>query len=293
VSRWAAIADGFSARLGDFARAHRHTIVYAAFGAVVFVASLAATFPYAATLTALLRPLSLRFSSSGQGLNLPLGAALSDVRVVSLEPASPFEIESPDVTLAPALGALLLGEPGVRVHARLYGGALRATVYQKGAEIGVSFDLSDMGLARMAAVRALGANVLGLISGGGWAELAASDPAATSGELEFHTSDLTIQVAEGFTPIRLGKVVGSLKLARGGALRVSKLSGHGADGEIEGHGTIRLGPDAGQSRIDFALTIEPSDEGRKRLGVLFGLLPHPPGPQPYMLSGPLLTPSIS
>jgi len=153
--------------------------------------------------------------------------------------------------------------------------------------------LSDVGLARIAAVRALGANVLGLISGGGWIELAASDPAATSGELDFHTSDLTLQVAEGFTPIRLGKVEGSLKLARGGALRVSKLSGHGADGEIQGHGTIRLGPDAGQSRIDFALTIEPSDEGRKRLGVLFGLLPHPPGLQPYMLSGPLLTPSIS
>jgi len=43
--------------------------------------------------------------------------------VVSLEPASSFKIESPDVTLAPALGALLLGEPGVRVHAQLYGGA--------------------------------------------------------------------------------------------------------------------------------------------------------------------------
>jgi type II secretion system protein N len=287
------MADGFGAHLGGFAREHRSAIIYSAFGAAVFIASLAATFPYAATLTALLRPLSLGFSSSSQGINLPLGAALSDVRVVSLQPLSPFEIESPDVTLAPALGALLLGEPGVRVHAQLYGGALRATVYRKGAETGVSFKLSDMGLARMAALRAFGGNVLGRISGGGWAELASNDTAATTGEFNFRTADLTIQVAEGFAPIRLGKVVGSLKLARGGALRVSKLSGHGPDGAIQGQGTIRLGPDARQSRIDFALMIQPSAEGRKRLGVLFGLLPHPPDARAYLLSGPLLTPSIS
>ncbi len=287
------MADGFGAHLGGFAREHRSAIIYSAFGAAVFIASLAATFPYAATLTALLQPLSLGFSSSSQGINLPLGAALSDVRVVSLQPSSPFEIESPDVTLAPALGALLLGEPGVRVHAQLYGGALRATVYRKGAETGVSFKLSDMGLARMAALRAFGGNVLGRISGGGWAELASNDTAATTGEFNFRTADFTIQVAEGFAPIRLGKVVGSLKLARGGALRVSKLSGHGPDGAIQGQGTIRLGPDARQSRIDFALMIEPSAEGRKRLGVLFGLLPHPPDARAYLLSGPLLTPSIS
>jgi type II secretion system protein N len=288
------MADGFGARVSGFAREHRNAILYSAFGAAVFIASLAATFPYAATLTALLKPLSLGFSSSSQGINLPLGAALSDVRVVSLEPASPFEIESPDVTLAPALGALLLGEPGVRVHAQLYGGALRATVYRKGAAaIGVSFTLSDMGLARMAALHPFGGNVLGRVSGGGWAELAGNDTAATTGKLDFRTADLTILVAEGFAPIRLGEVKGSLKLAGGGALRVSKLRGKGPDGAIAGQGTIRFGPDAARSRIDFALTIEPSDEGRKRLGVLFGLLPHPPGPHPYMLSGPLLTPAIS
>src|SRR5277367_2577100 len=150
------MADGFVARLSDFAREQRSAIVYSAFGAAVFIASLGATFPYAATLTALLQPLSLGFTSSGQGFSLPLGAALSDVRVVSLEPASAFEIESPDVTLTPALGALLLGEPGVRVHAQLYGGTLSATVYRKGAKVGVSFSLSDMGLARLAALRALG-----------------------------------------------------------------------------------------------------------------------------------------
>ena len=48
-----------------------------------------------------------------------------------------------------------------------------------------------------------------------------------------------------------------------------------------------------QSRIDFALTIEPSAEGLRRLGVLFGLLPHPPDARAYLLSGPLLAPSIS
>ena len=215
------------------------------------------------------------------------------MRVVSLEPASPFEIESPDVTLAPALGALLLGEPGVRVHAELYGGALGATVYRKGAAIGVSFTLSDMGLARMSGAARIRWQPPGTVSGGGWAELAGNDTAATTGELDFRTVDLTIRVAEGFAPIRLGEVKGSLKLAPGGALRISKLRGHGPDGDVRGQGTIRFGSDTAQSRIEFALTIEPSAEGRTRLGVLFGLLPHPPDARPYLLSGPLLTPSIS
>ncbi len=282
------------AGLGDFARAHRDALLYAGFGALVFIASLAATFPYAATLAALLRPMRLGFSSSGQAISLPLGASLSDVRVLSLEPSSPFEIESPDVTLAPALGALLLGRPGVRVHARIYGGALRATVYRSGAEIGVRFTLSDLGLARIAALRESGMNVRGRISGDGSAKLyAAADPSAASGDFNFRTEDLSLQVAAGFAPIRLGKVEGAARLSPGGALRITSLTGHGPDGTIDGHGTIRLGPDSHQSRIDFALTIEPSAEGRRRLGVLFGLLPHPPDARPYLLSGPLLAPSVS
>jgi type II secretion system protein N len=287
------VAEGLGSRLGGVARAHRGAIVYSAFGAAVFIASLAATFPYAATLTALLQPLRIGFSSSGQGISLPLGAALSDVRLVSLGPTSPFEIESPGVTLAPALGALLLGEPGVRVHAELYGGVLRATVYRRGAAIGVSFKLSDMGLAQVAALRGLGGNVIGRISGGGWAEMAPNDTSAAIGELDFRTVNLTIRVAEGFAPIRLGSVEGTLKLAPDGALRVNRVSGRGPDGAIEGHGTVRLGLDAAQSQINLAFTITPSAQGRTRLGVLFGLLPHPPDARSYLLSGPLSAPSIS
>ena len=281
------------ARLGDFARAHRYALLYAGFGALVFIASLAATFPYAATLAALLRPLRLGFSSSGQAISLPLGASLSDVRLVSLEPSSPFEIDSPDVTLAPALGALLFGRPGVRVHARIYGGALHATVYRSGTEIAVRFALNDMGLARIAALRETGINVLGRVSGDGSAKLAAADASAASGTFAFRTEDLSLQVTSGFAPIRLGKVNGEARLSSGGALRISSLTGKGPDGVIDGHGMIRLGPDARRSRIDFALTIQPSAEGRRRLGVLFGLLPHPPDARPYLLSGPLLAPSVS
>lgn len=285
--------EGLSARLAAFARAHLRTIGYAGFGVAVFVASLAATFPYAATLSALLQPLSLSLSSAGQGFSPPLGAALSDVRLVSIEPSAPFEVESSDVTLAPAFGALLLGEPGVRVHARLYGGALRATVYRKGAGVGLSFSLSDLGLARVSALHGLGANVLGRLSGDGWAQLASNDPTAASAQFDFHAADLTIRVARGFAPIRLGAVEGSLRLARG-ALEVTRLDGRGPDGVVSGRGTVRLGADAAQSTVDLRLTIEPSPQGRKRLGVLFGLLPHPPGPrEPYLLTGPLLRPSIS
>ena len=57
-----------SARVWAALRANiANAIIYAAFGAAVFIASLAATFPYVATLTALLRPLSLGFSSRRPG----------------------------------------------------------------------------------------------------------------------------------------------------------------------------------------------------------------------------------
>jgi len=159
--------------------------------------------------------------------------------------------------------------------------------------IGVSFKLSDMGLAQVAAMRGLGGNVIGRISGAGWAEMVANGTGVATGELDFRTANLTIRVAEGFAPIRLGKVQGSFKLAPGGALRVNRVSGRGPDGEIEGHGTIRMGLNAAQSQINLAFTIIPSAQGRTRLGVLFGLLPHPPDARSYLLSGPLLAPSLS
>ncbi len=287
------MAEPLSARLAAFARGHLRAIGYAGFGAAVFVASLAATFPYAATLSALLQPLSLSLSSAGQGFSPPLGAALSDVRLVSIEPSAPFELESPNVTLAPAFGSLLFGEPGVRVHAQLYGGALHATVYRKGAGVGLSFSLSDLGLARITALHGLGGNVLGRLSGNGWAQLADNDPMAANARIDFHAADLTIGVARGFPPIRLGAVRGSLRLARG-ALELTRLDARGPDGVVSGRGTIRLGTDIGQSNLDLRLTLDPSPEGRKRLGVLLGLLPHPPGPrEPYVLTGALLRPSIS
>lgn len=285
--------EAFGARLAVYARAHARAIGYAGFGAAVFLASLAATFPYAATLSALLQPFSLSLSSAGQGFSPPMGAALNDVRLVSIEPSAPFELESSSVTLAPAFGALLLGEPGVRVHARLYGGALRATVYRRGAGVGLSFNLNDLGLARIAPLHALGANVLGRLSGDGWAQLAGNDPTAASAQIDFHAADLTIRVARGFPPIRLGAVTGSLRLARG-ALEVARLHGRGPDGLLSGRGIVRLGADPAESNLDLRLTLDPSPEGRKRLGVLLGLLPHPPGPrEPYVLTGPLLRPSIS
>lgn len=285
--------ESFSARLLAFVRGHLRAIGYTAFGALVFLISLAATFPYTATLSALLAPLSLTLSSSGQGFSLPIGAALRDVRLASLQPNTPFEVESPSVTLAPAFGSLLLGEPGVRMHAQLYGGAVRATVYREGSGLGLSFNLNDVGLARITALHELGASVLGRLYGEGWVRLVGADPTAASGHIRFRTDGLTIRVARGFAPLKLGSVTGSLKVAHG-ALDLTQLKSHGPDGSIHGHGTIRLAPDVAHSQIDLRLVVEPSIQGRRRLGVLFGLLPHPPGPhQPYVLTGSLLAPSVS
>jgi type II secretion system protein N len=280
-------------RLSRFAHEHSSALVYCGFGLLVFIASLAATFPYAATLSDLLRPANLRFSSSGQGISFPLGAALRDVRLASLEPDSQFEVESSKVTLAPALGALLLGEPGLRVHARLYGGALRATLYRNGTRVGVSFIASGMGLARMTPLRRMGGHLLGRVSGGGWAEFESGNPSAMSGDFEFRATDFTMRIADGVAPVRLGTLTVVIRLARGGALQIKSLTGSGPDGTIQGQGTITVGADARESRIALALMLQPSVEGRRRLGVLFSLLPHPPDSRAYLLSGPLTSPSIS
>jgi type II secretion system protein N len=280
-------------RLGRFAREHSSALIYCGFGLLVFIASLAATFPYVATLSALLKPANLRFSASGQGISFPLGAALQDVRLASLEPDSQFEVESSRVTLAPALGALLLGEPGLRVRARLYGGRVRATLYRSRTRVGVSFIASGIGLARVAALRRMGGHLLGRVSGGGWAEFDSANPSAMNGDFEFRAKDFTMQLADGMAPMRLDTVTAVMSLMHNGALRIKSLTGSGPDGTIQGQGTIMLGGDAQDSRIAFALALRPSDEGRRRLGVLFSLLPHPPDARAYLLSGPLLSPSIS
>ena len=287
------MAETAAERLARFAREHSSALMYCGFGLLIFVSSLAATFPYAETLSALLRPANLRFSSAGQGISFPLGAALKDVRLDSLEPGSQFEVQSPRVTLAPALGALLLGEPGLRVRARLYGGRVRATLYRDKTRVGLSFIASGIGLARMALLRGMGGHLLGRLSGGGWAEFDSENPSATSGDFEFRTTDFTLRIADGVAPIRLDTMTAIMSLTHGGALRIKSLAGSGPDGTIQGQGTIVLGADARDSRIAVALMLRPSDEGRRRLGVLFSLLPHPPDSRAYLLSGSLLSPSLN
>src|SRR6266851_5046741 len=98
-------------------------------GAAVFASFLVADFPYADTLTSMLAPYQLKVTYQSQRLSPPIGAKLTDVRVFSTAGASDEALlQSPAVTLAPTLAALLFGRTGMHVRADLYGGTVHVTV---------------------------------------------------------------------------------------------------------------------------------------------------------------------
>src|SRR5208282_3026647 len=65
------------------------------------------------------------------------------------------------------------------------------------------------------------------------------------------------------------------------------------DGELSAAGTIQLAPDPGQSELAIEFTLSPAPAAAAQLAALLAMLPHPPGPQPYRLTGTLNAPRIS
>src|SRR5712692_2088051 len=102
---------------------------YGVFAAILFVAFITASFPYADTISALVAPMRLKVVFQKQEMNFPIGARLQNVRLVSIANEQ-LLLQSPDVTVAPGVAWLLLGRPCLRIRARIYGGVVDATVRQ-------------------------------------------------------------------------------------------------------------------------------------------------------------------
>ena len=76
-------------------------------------------------------------------------------------------------------------------------------------------------------------------------------------------------------------------------MTIEQLTTSGGDLTLTAEGTVQLAPDPGDSEL--AIQLHPIDSPRRRLAfaLLLAILPHPPGPEPYHLTGTLNAPRIS
>jgi type II secretion system protein N len=263
-------------------------------GAAVFASFLVADFPYGDTLTSMLAPYQLKMTYQSQRLSPPIGATLTDVRLFSTAGLDQEALlQSPAVTLAPTLAALLLGRTGMHVRADLYGGTVHVTLYQHADTVDLDFSLDSLKLAESEPLRQFGAVLGGSLSGAGTAHIAGPKLPDDRALMTIAGDNLAVSIVRGFPAIHLGTLTGNLQLEQG-AIRLSEIVAHGADLDLKADGSIELGDSPDDSTINLTLYLNPTQSGRDHFGFFLKLLPHPPGPDtPYSVQGDLLSPSIS
>ena len=201
-------------------------------------------------------------------------------------------LSSPDVTLAPALGSLLLGRPAISVSADLYGGNVSATIYQRAGATNLSFVLSALSLAQSEPLRQLGTKLDGNVSGIGTAELKSPLLPDNTARITLDSRDVVVEIVDGAPPIRLGTVSGIISL-QDGVVTMHDVEAHGGDLEVKAEGTLRLDPDIEESDVEMQLSLVPTPSGREHFGLFLKMLPHPPEEGPYDVSGPLMSPNVT
>lgn len=285
------MADPRDYPIPEFMRDISKPLGYAAIAVVLFLTVLIASFPYADALSTMLAPYGLKIDYQDQRMSLPFGAALDNVRLsYAAMPGAPVIVQSRTVTLAPTLGALLLGRPGLRIRADLYDGMIRATISRSGELTDLSFSVNHVELARFQALSLFALS--GSISGKGSIELDGAKVLDSSGQLHLSGKRLSVRFAPAMAPVELDAASGTLAMNHG-LVAIEKLEGHGADLAITANGTIQLVQHLPESTVDLSFTLNPTPAGRRDMAMLLGLLPHPPNLRPYTLRGPLLLPSIS
>jgi type II secretion system protein N len=272
---------------------YRTPLAYALFGVILFASFLFATFPYSATLSKVLAPMGYQFSSTSQQLNFPFGAQLTDVRINPLTSSGhdPM-IECPVMTIAPSLLSILMLQPGVRVKANLYDGIARATIRPSSGGTAITYDLDAMNISEQHLFTLPVGSASGTVSGTGKLWLSPQDLTTDIGKGELDGKELEIKSDFLNAPIRLGTGQATFNLDHG-LLTIENLKTTGADLTLTATGTIQLSPNPADSTIAIQFTLIPTPSAASRLALLFHLLPHPPGPQPYNLTGTLNSPRIS
>jgi type II secretion system protein N len=277
--------------ISRFVHDHAARIAYAAIGLVFFLAFLLATFPYADTLSNVLAPMGLRLSSRDQGMSFPYGLRMDGVMLDS--PADGRTLfQSERLRVTPGLLSWLMGSPGVRITAEAYGGSFEIHARRYGNATELSFNGADLHLESYTALRAMGVNLGGIVSGDGEAYVALNDVGADHGTANLTALGASYRMFAGMPPLKLGDVTAILKLDQG-KITIQKLESHGGDLIVSGRGVIQLQPYLPDSEVAFRFQLATTPAGAKRLGALLNFLPHPPNSAPYFLSGTLGLPSLS
>jgi len=274
-----------------FVHEHAAKIAYTAIGVVLFFAFLLATFPYADTLSGVIAPMGLRLTSRGQGMSFPYGLRMDGVMLDS--PADGRQIfQSDRLRVTPALLSWLMGSPGVRIDADAYGGNFDVRARRSGDATEISFNGADLHLENYTALRSMGVNLGGIISGNGDAYISAGDIGADHGTIHLTASGASYRMFAGTAPLKLGDVTAILKLDQG-KLTIVQLESHGGDVALSARGVIQLQPNLPDSAVAIRFQLTTTPVGRERLGLLLNFLPHPPNSTPYFLSGTLGAPGLS
>jgi len=265
--------------------------VYTVLGLALFAAYLVATFPYSPTLSKVLAPLGLELTSTSQSASFPFGARLSGVRLRSIRPTpGGLMVESPAVTIAPSFLSMLMFHPGVRVKAALYDGIVNFTLRPSGGGTAISYDLDSVDISRQTLIPLPEADASGTLSGNGSLWLDGGNMAQT-GDGQLSAAHLKLKSPFLGIPIALGDGQSKFKLDQG-TLTIEQCATSGGDIALNATGTVQLAPDPSQSVLAIEFTLSPTPAAESRLSGFFLMLPHPPGPEPYRLTGTLSAPRI-
>lgn len=280
-------AHWFSA---DFWRERRLETAYAAVALVVFLAILVATFPYAATMRAVLEPMGLSLTSESRHYAFPFGTRMDGVRLRDMtRPHSPLLFEGASVRIAPSILWTLLLRPGITTSASAYGGTLSVSAHRSGAATALSFSANGVKVGEYPAFRPFGFVIGGALTGSGSMSFVPADIASDSGKFNFTIKSFSVNSPGGGPAINFGTAHARLGLDNG-ILTIERLKTSGGDLAVTGSGTIRLAPDLMNSPLSMRLTLVPAAQSRQKLQFLLGMLPHAPGARPYELKGTLGAP---
>ena len=281
---------------------------YGVFAAILFVAFVTTSFPYADTISALLAPMNLKVVFQRQAMKFPVGARFDHVRLISTANEQSL-LQSPNVTISPGLAWFFLGQPCLEVRAQIFGGVVDATVRQRAGSTVIDFELESLNLALMGggepnlgmqaagdeeggAPPQHGVVLSGELSGHGSAQLTGPEIIADTASIILHGREVKAMLVNGLPPLELG-VVGGKVLLEHGVATLLDVTAYGSDGAFSAKGRIQVRQDIAHSFIQFTFSLTPTAKGRAGFGFFLNMLPHAPNEGPYHLQGMLTSPSLS
>ncbi len=274
----------------EFWRERKLEASYAGAAAMVFLVVLVATFPYQQTMRAVLEPMGLAVTSASQHYSFPIGTRFDDVRLRAISrPHSPLLFAGQSVRIAPSILWTLLMRPGINASASAYGGNIAISAHRSNGGTALSFSASAVKIGEYPGLHPFGFTLSGELTGAGNLSLTPAAVSAESGNTEFDIKALSIGAPGAGPPINLGDTQATVRLENG-VLTIVELTSKGGDLSLNGTGTIKLDQDLMQSPIAMRLRLVPSPQARQKLKLLLGMLPHPPGLDPYVLKGTLGAP---